>query len=404
MAKNLVNPSLFDISADIAGEIPLDIVRQWASSNQSQSAHEEILKPFIRKGIVVCSDSAGLSKLSAQRPLVEVMKLVSEPKEVIYSFGLAAGGEPVGIWFADNTEMFYPEGVSAEKVLLHMAAAQKEIGRLTVQVGMCVHQGSYVALGRGLYGEADTAEQLAEDYTAGGEIIVTDEIQAALPGEFNKSLRQREDKPLGRNVHVFDHASWSETARTTTESHYPLPFDKDFFVSLQQITRDDKKSLDKVQQKYASNKIVVLVKVFFDEESLLLNKMSQMVLANKTIHAVAGEFDLEKIKSNGQLAIFVCESAAEALDFSTKLKERLSTDAFSVSIGMAAGEVLLFRPEEGMREIAGGPVNIASKMAEDLGKEPGHIYVHSTAIAGGKKIGQPFSVKISGVIVEGVKI
>ena len=81
MNKTQLFHSIADLSQDIAGSVPLELIREWRDSDRSEAAHERILEPHKCAGTIVCSDAAGLSRLGAGRPLIEVMKLISEPKE-----------------------------------------------------------------------------------------------------------------------------------------------------------------------------------------------------------------------------------------------------------------------------------------------------------------------------------
>jgi hypothetical protein len=92
MPKRFVTPQLADLRQDIAGQIPLDVVRDWMQSQKDLSAQTEILSAYRKPGCVVSSDSSGLTKLGRERPLLEVMKLVNDPKQILHSYGSAIGG------------------------------------------------------------------------------------------------------------------------------------------------------------------------------------------------------------------------------------------------------------------------------------------------------------------------
>ena len=89
MPRHLVHPSLADLPQDFAGSIPVDLVRNWVESDKTAHHHQRLLQPFMVTGTIVSSDSAGLSKISQERSLLEVTQLVSQPKEIIYSYGKA---------------------------------------------------------------------------------------------------------------------------------------------------------------------------------------------------------------------------------------------------------------------------------------------------------------------------
>ena len=85
------------------------------------------------------------------------------------------------------------------------------------------------------------------------------------------------------------------------------------------------------------------------------------------------------------------------------LRARLSQNGLPVSLGIDWGPVLLLRNQSGPSGIAGDPVNIASKISEDLG-ESGKIYVTSRAARHlqGLSSERNFSVKISGLLLTGI--
>jgi hypothetical protein len=134
MAK--IHPSLADGPSDVSTNFPPDLLAAWASSARTPEEHLRLLAPYRVQGTFVFSDSAGLSKLAKSRPLVEVLKLISEPKEVVFKYGSAIGGVPIGTWVADNTQMFYPATVPVATVVAQMLAAQQALSGLTVKIGI----------------------------------------------------------------------------------------------------------------------------------------------------------------------------------------------------------------------------------------------------------------------------
>jgi hypothetical protein len=181
MARRFINPSLADVTQDIAGAIPLDIVNNWTNSQKNEELHRQILNTYLIEGTVVSSDSSGLSKLSKELPLLEVMKIVSHPKDLVYKYGSAIGGKAIGIWAADNTEMFYNKNISPKEIFSAMQKVQEELLSFTIKIGMAIHYGKFYSLGGGLFGEdADLVEDLAENKSEGGEIILTDSFKKLL--------------------------------------------------------------------------------------------------------------------------------------------------------------------------------------------------------------------------------
>src|SRR5262245_52630875 len=106
MANPKIIPALADLTQDIAGPVPLTLLQDWAGGRQDLAAAQSLLDPFRIEGTVVASDTSGLSKMSEEMDLVEVISLISRPKEIIHALGLAVGGRAIGMWVADNTEMY----------------------------------------------------------------------------------------------------------------------------------------------------------------------------------------------------------------------------------------------------------------------------------------------------------
>jgi hypothetical protein len=181
MARRSINPSLADVTQDIAGTIPLDIITDWTNSKKDTNLHTKILNTYLVEGTVVSTDSSGLSKLSKELPLLQVMKIVSYPKDIVYKHGSAIGGKAIGIWAADNTEMFYDKSISPTEIFSAMQKVQEELADFELKIGMAIHYGKFYSLGGGLFGsDADLVEDLAENKSEGGEIMLTESFKKLL--------------------------------------------------------------------------------------------------------------------------------------------------------------------------------------------------------------------------------
>lgn len=378
MAKSssVISPILADLSQDIAGAIPLELILLWSTSARNAKKHAELLSQHSKRGVVVSSDASGLSKLSAQKSLLEVMHLVGQPKEVIYSYGKGVGGEAIGIWAADNTQMFYGENVKPDDVIEAMVHAQHEIKKdLLVQVGMGVHLGDFIEIGGGLYGnDAHHVEELAESHTEAGEISITLSLKKRL-GKQARYLFQKH--PTYPNAFKVDYSDPSNRLVKHTQTKYPEPFDhrfSDLIHSIEQLSPDE---VEHQYRAFAKDTVVILIKISHRKRSLLLNQLTDYIVANAYIKQVSKEFkDISLVKSNGDLGIFVTQSDPTAIEFARKVYEKLRGNGFDVNVGLCRGEVLLFPMQEGY-EIAGGPVNVASKIAED-GGELNRIFVEES--------------------------
>ena len=177
-------PGYFDLPADAGQTLPLDIIAAWTHSAQTREVARALLGPFTRRGIVVCSDTTGLTRLSQERSLIEILAMVSRPKELVHACGTAIGGTALGTWAADNSQMFYADGIPPRDVvgmllvLLERVAAECEVG-----IGICAHAGEFYELGKAIYGpDADLVDSVAEDKTTAGELVITESLRHRLQG------------------------------------------------------------------------------------------------------------------------------------------------------------------------------------------------------------------------------
>jgi class 3 adenylate cyclase len=369
-------PALADLREDIAGPIPVDLIKAWIESDRTPEAHAKLLAPFTRHGTVVKTDSAGLSKLSRARPLLEVLKLVNEPKEIIAAHGLAVGGEAIGVWIADDTQMFYDDAIPTERVVDAMVSAQIANTNNHVQVGMAIHRGEFFHIGGGLYGEdADLVEELGENKTEGGEILIV---------EPRESL---------------DYTGREATVKPLRDFEYPAPFSKKFLAMLRSYDAGENESF---ADEYAKEASIVLVRVFHESQALLLDQLVAHVAASSKLSGLLSDHNVTKVKCNGALGIFHCDTDAQAQDFALAARETLRDAGFEANVGVTRGTVFLFPLENGGKEIAGSPVNLASKLAEDT-EERNVVFIHDSCALHPTHQVEPFTITPSGVELKGWK-
>ncbi|MEI7741718.1 MAG: hypothetical protein WCJ29_04385 [bacterium] len=402
MKQPVIFPALADLRDDIAGPIPVDLIRDWINSNRSPEAHAELLKPFTRRGIVGKSDSAGLSKLTSSRSLIEVLKLVNDPKEIIAAHGCAIGGEMIGTWIADDTQMFYPEPVTPEKVVEAMVAAQNANAANPVKVGLALHSGEFYHIGGGLYGEdAELVEALGEDYTEGGEIAITNKLVGELPDEIAKKCTPKNPEGITSHAQKLNYTDWKTALKAPSHFSYPAPFAEDLAAELHDDSIED---AAKTGAKYLREETVVLVRFFHEDHELLLNHLAAFVAANSELAHILKSFTLTKIKSNGQLGIFTAKTNQEATSAGLAIKNGLTESGWQLNVSCVRGPVYIFPMKTGF-EIAGAPVNICSKLAEDTDKR-NCLFIEKSA-ADGVRIpsnAEPFSITKSGVTISGFQL
>lgn len=377
--KETFSPGLFDLTQDINGGLPLQVIGQWVDSPQDHATALALLAPHQVTGFSVSSDTAGLSKLTKQLGLLEVLAIINRPKEIVYGLGTSIGGQGLGIWAADNTQMFYPPEVSAESLLSALLTAQDQINQTCrVKIGLGAHFGQYYSLSGGLYGaEADAIEELAENETEGGEIIITQSVYERLPAGHSFTLVERDvDAPrLGRIFRVTDGPRLD--AEPVGMVRYPIPYSDSFYADLvaYQNRLDDAEFGRQLAGQYMKNQVVVLIEraslAADTHEVALFNNLSLSALLKDTGLRLLPTAGGREVKVNGPLGIYLFDEATSALAFAQAFRQGLTEQDVTCRIGLDVGPVLVFDLAGGGADIAGMPVNMASKMAQDKGRMGG---------------------------------
>lgn len=393
--------ALADLGHDIAGSLPADAFERWKDpSNRTAEVAAELLAPYARTGLVVCSDTAGLSKMTGQLPLAVVLKRIAEPKKHIHAAGIELGGTAIGIWVADNTEMFYPAPVAVDAVARAMAAVHTA-GSL--RVGFCLHYGTVYAIGGGLYGPAaDLAEMLAEDHTRGGETLITPEARAALADPSQFRFTPKDEGALGTVFELVSDTTPPPPAACPTP--YPLPYDEGMNTLLEQLDEaNPETTLAAIDARYLSTVAVLLV------------RRHQRRPVKSVLETVEGLFDDVRFQEevepflsehcqhwtvSGSLALAAFQSSAEALDAAMAIRVRLAASGLVATMGIDQGPMYLFPMREGRYEFAGDAVNRASKIAEDLADAGALVISHRASK--GVELGDTRQMRwtISGIAID----
>ncbi|MFF5205998.1 adenylate/guanylate cyclase domain-containing protein [Streptosporangium sp. NPDC000396] len=374
-------PGTFDIARE-AADLPLTLVRQWRESGQSIADARRLLSGHTATGYSVVSDSAGLTKLSGQLSLLHVLALIDRPKRILHAHGMAVGGRAVGVWAADNAQMFHPASTDAQTLLSALLRVQDEVERhCRVRIGIGVHHGHFYDLSGGLYGaEADAIEDIAENHLEGGEIAVTGTVVDRLPAGHRFAIRRKDgvESTIGAVYQVLDGPRLNDAP--VGDERYPIPYPLAFHDDLLRLERrpDDTELAERLTGRHLRNRTVVLAErdavPAGSPELTLLNGLALSAVMKETgLRLMPPEGAIE-IKVAGPLAIYAFEDPAPAVRFARRLRSRLAEHEIICRIGVDTGPVLAGEIPGGGRDIAGAPVNVASKMAQDLGR-PGHIYL-----------------------------
>lgn len=364
-------PGFFDLPQSAGETLPLDVIGEWTRSAQTQDVARAILAPRTCTGILVSSDAAGLTRLSRERSLIEILAMLSTPKELIYAHGRAIGGRSIGVWAADNTQMFYDTDIPADRVVSMLLTVMQRIGvECEVGIGMAAHAGSFYELGGAVYGpEADRIEAVAEAHTEGGELIVSHAVWNAMAGAERFSMSPRDDllAEYGRLLSVTDGPALDDLDASDVD--YPAPYSTGFAADLSRYARTRRDAL--VPEQAYEELAVVLIQREREEtnvpEVAVLNDLA-LAAAMKRIGAALTEgVDGAEVRTSGLIGLYTFARCDTAVAFARAFRDALAAQRIDCRIGIDVGPVLVFELAPGSRDIAGPPVNVASKLAENVG-------------------------------------
>jgi len=404
-----VIPALADLTQDIAGPVPLELLYAWATSNQDDASAESLLAPFRVEGTVVSTDTSGLSRMTTERDLLDVLCLISEPKQIVHSIGLEIGGRPIGLWVADNTQMLYPPSVSEAAVVDAMWEAEHRIAcQLPVAIGMCVHRGTFIELGGGLYGTDAHIVETAAEYDAGPEeVLVTEPVKRACPKGYEFKLRD----DLHETVPIYSLISAAGMKHLDVERlPFPHPYPQPFFDRLQIFKRAEPRDplRREIYDGYLRQSTIVFLARAHDTDAGwdgagLLDDLVANVLLDSLVSGLDG-ISGHIAALGGGLGILTFDNAAAALDAAQALQRRFQANSVRVKIGLSSGPVLFFSNPRGPSGIAGMAVNVASKISEDRGVV-GRINLAADVAAQLSVVeGDPFEIALGGVILRGITL
>jgi hypothetical protein len=270
-----------------------------------------------------------------------------------------------------------------------------------------VHYGEFYSLGGGLYGpHADWIEEVAENCTSGNEVVVTEHFLNKLPKGHPFSFVKRDDLNFEHgSIFRLDNNGELYTLPLGDEQ-YPIPYSDDFYNDLKKYQQtNDEAHLDQMYLKYGKDLAVVLIEREREEvpvrEINLLNDLALSVVMKKNAQELLDNKNGWEVKTAGNLGIYLFNNCQHALEYAKKFREELLKDGIKCRIGIDCGTVLEFNIDKGHKDIAGMPVNRASKMAQDKG-EMGNIYLSDTVAAQVDTTGfKPIEFKVSGVTIQG---
>jgi class 3 adenylate cyclase len=374
----------FDVTRDIAGPLPIELIERWTRGAQTPEAARQMLQPYAVEGIAVSSDGSGLTRLTGSRPLLDILSLLDHPKQLVHAYGTAIGGEAVGLWTADNTQMFYPQQAPARDVAAMLLTLQDEVrGQCDVQIGVAAHAGRVFKLAGGLYGSAaDRVESLAETYAGPGDIVITEEFRSHIsePELFDTAPHLAVPASLGSNLRLM--GGPRRTGLDARNSSYPIPYSEDFYADLLRVATGSGEAaeIEQVHKSYGRQRAVTLIEREREEtetdEIAVLNEMAMSLAMRKVGRSLLDGTGGHEV--NTGIGIYTFEDCRAALDYTRRFRDALLKQGIQCRGAIDFGDILVFRVHEGLEDIAGLPVNLASKIAQDNG-EFGKIYLSAAA-------------------------
>ena len=402
LSRDHFPPGFFDLPQNAGGTLPLAIISAWTASAQTHDIARTLLTPHVLRGIVVSSDSAGLTRLGRERPLIEILAMIGHPKEIIHALGRAVHGRPIGVWAADNTQMFYPSDIHAERVvsMLHTTmlriASECELG-----IGMAAHAGEFFELGGAVYGaDAARVETVAEEHTEGGELVITGDLALRLPASHGFALEPRTDLEAQYGaIHrvisgpTLDNLDASDVA-------YPAPYSSEFSSGMAEYTHTRRNS--RMPRHAYQDLAVVLIECEPEApdipEVAVLNNLALTAAMKRMGQSLLGALDGREVKNAGLLGIYTFADCRVAIEFAQRFRDAFAEQSVQCRIGIDAGPVLVFDLGLDSHDIAGSAVNVASKLAQDVG-EYGRIQCSDAVAlrAGVRRTRPTLTFKVSGV-------
>ena len=404
-------PAFADLTQDIAGPLPLDLVKGWVEGTQDEAAAEARLGRFAIEGTVVSTDTSGLSRMTQERDLLDVLSMVSGPKEIVHALGTDIGGRAVGTWVADNTQMFYPSTVPFDVVIGAMLEAQARIAAtLEVRIGMCAHHGRFFDIGSGLYGaDADLVEYVAEQFAAPGEVLVTREVADTLARDAAFTLEPRESLSVVHAPGVFtvtSGRSWAHLPATNPD--YPHGFTDEVFQALRDVRgarADDART--RVYRSVEDRIIVFAARERTRAPETSAADLLDIFVRDLALDAIVRHVPdaAEHVASlGGGIAILSFDNGDRALKVATAMRDQGVEMGLPLKVGMDAGPVLTVGRLRGPSGISGDAVNLASKLSEDLGLE--NTVSATTRAAARLSVpawATPFTERVSRIELTGVR-
>jgi class 3 adenylate cyclase len=273
---------------------------------------------------------------------------------------------------------------------------------------MCIHTGGFYEIGGGLYGpDADAVEHLAEDYARGGEILVTQQVRSELPaGDFSFVERNDLQAVFQPGVHTIGRANGRPDLHEK-RIDYPHAFTDEFIGMLHAIDEapDQDEAIRNIYTRYLRAVAVVFLARHRPKTEKDVASMLDDLLTNALLETIVREQKpgSHLVMCGGSIGLLVFDDVGEAIDFASSIRSAFVRNDLPVKIGVDYGAILFFERPDGSRNLVGDPVNVSSKISEDVG-QPGRIALTDRAarlLPGELFNAEPFQATISNVGLSG---
>jgi hypothetical protein len=189
--------------------------------------------------------------------------------------------------------------------------------------------------------------------------------------------------------------------------YYPAFFPRSFHDALRRLDASDAAATEALRRAYSREVTVLLVKVFLPQDDLLLNYMAARTAAHALVVAAAAAGGGAVHEVSYVVILSTPPTGPAGVTLASSIAQTLHSHGYTANIGVCRGEVLAFGSDTpgAPGTIAGSPINVASKLAEDT-EDRGRLFFEASVadVAGPsyRAAGEAFSVLKSGVEIRGL--
>ena len=194
----------------------------------------------------------------------------------------------------------------------------------------------------------------------------------------------------------------------TASVYYPANFPRAFHDALRALDASDAAAVDALRAQFSRRVTVLLVRVFLPASELLLDHAEAHRSAHALVRAEAAAGGGTIHEDSTVVILSAPPDGVAGVALAVAIGASLHSRGYPANVGVCAGEVLAFSGAGGGQgTIAGSPINVASKLAEDTEERGRLFFDESVAPQARLQCGDdavPFEVVKSGVTITGVRV